>query len=50
MKLNYKQIFIDSVRLYFAPLIGAIKGANREWADEYKRQQQRRKLQSTIQQ
>lgn len=25
--LNHRQVFIDTLRLYFAPLVGAIRGA-----------------------
>jgi hypothetical protein len=28
--LNHRQVFIDTVRLYFAPLVGAIRGAINE--------------------
>lgn len=31
-RLNQKQIFLDTVRMYFAPLVGAIRGARREMA------------------
>ena len=30
MNLNFQRIFRDSVRLYFAPLVGAFKGARDE--------------------
>lgn len=30
MKLNLRRIFKNSVRLYFSPLTGAIKGVRRE--------------------
>lgn len=31
-RLNHKQIFLDVLRLYFAPLIGSVRGAFREVA------------------
>lgn len=29
-RLSHKQIFLDVLRLYFAPLVGAVRGAYRE--------------------
>lgn len=29
-RLNHKQIFLDTLRRYFAPVVGAIRGACRE--------------------
>ena len=31
-RLSHKQIFLDVLRLYFAPLVGAVRGAHREVA------------------
>lgn len=30
-RLNHKRIFLDTVRLYFAPLTGAVRGCIREF-------------------
>ena len=40
--IQWRQIGLDSVRIYFAPLIGAVKGIRTEWR-RVDRQIQRRK-------
>ena len=41
--LNHKQIFLDVLRQYFAPLVGAFRGAIREMARVDRQIEQRRR-------
>jgi hypothetical protein len=43
-RLSHRQIFLDVLRLYFAPLVGAIRGAFREVAVVQRSIERRKRL------
>ena len=47
IQLNHKQIFLDVFRLYFAPLVGAVRGAVREVAVVSKSIERRKRRQAS---
>ena len=47
-RLNHKQIFLDTLRLYFAPLIGAVRGACREVTVVRRSIERRRRLENGV--